>query len=180
MRSDTIKAIKEFQVTTFGNKKNIEKTEALLSVDEEVLFVQPTNCIIISSNTKKKEKVPGVALLTNKRFIFNSNILSDSLTEIVSVTDIDTVTYKGDIISSHLEIHTITKTYNLLISYKKEMRQKVQMVFEQAKSMASVNAVQYQPTVSSADEIMKFKQLLDQGVITQEEFDKKKQQLLNL
>lgn len=32
---------------------------------------------------------------------------------------------------------------------------------------------------SSADEILKFKQLLDQGVITQEEFDKKKQQLLN-
>lgn len=31
---------------------------------------------------------------------------------------------------------------------------------------------------SSADEILKFKQLLDQGIITQEEFDKKKQELL--
>ena len=32
---------------------------------------------------------------------------------------------------------------------------------------------------SSADEILKFKHLLDEGIITQEEFDSKKQQLLN-
>lgn len=35
-------------------------------------------------------------------------------------------------------------------------------------------------TVSSADEIAKFKNLLDDGIITQEEFDAKKKQLLGL
>lgn len=35
-------------------------------------------------------------------------------------------------------------------------------------------------TVSTADEILKFKQLLDMGAITQEEFDAKKKQLLGL
>ena len=35
-------------------------------------------------------------------------------------------------------------------------------------------------SASTADEIMKFKQLLDAGVITQEEFDAKKKQLLGL
>ena len=34
--------------------------------------------------------------------------------------------------------------------------------------------------VSSADEILKFKTLLDQGIINQEEFDKKKKELLGL
>lgn len=34
--------------------------------------------------------------------------------------------------------------------------------------------------ISAADELLKFKQLLDAGIITQEEFDKKKQQLLGL
>lgn len=34
--------------------------------------------------------------------------------------------------------------------------------------------------VSSADEILKFKALLDQGVITLEEFNKKKKELLGL
>ena len=33
---------------------------------------------------------------------------------------------------------------------------------------------------SSADEIKKFKELLDSGIITQEEFDAKKKQLLGL
>lgn len=43
--------------------------------------------------------------------------------------------------------------------------------------------VQEQPVVaptSDADEIMKFKQLLDAGIITQEEFDAKKKQLLGI
>ena len=35
-------------------------------------------------------------------------------------------------------------------------------------------------TFSSADEIMKYKTLLDAGVITQEEFEMKKKQILNL
>jgi predicted Zn-dependent peptidase len=34
--------------------------------------------------------------------------------------------------------------------------------------------------VSTADELKKFKELLDSGVITQEEFDAKKKQLLGL
>ncbi len=33
--------------------------------------------------------------------------------------------------------------------------------------------------MSTADEIQKYKELLDQGAITQEEFDKKKEELLN-
>ena len=36
------------------------------------------------------------------------------------------------------------------------------------------------PTVSVADELKKFKDLLDQGIITQEEFDAKKKELLGL
>ena len=35
-------------------------------------------------------------------------------------------------------------------------------------------------SISSADEIRKFKQLLDDGIITQEEFNVKKKQLLGL
>ena len=47
--------------------------------------------------------------------------------------------------------------------------------------IAKINAQQNgQPAVSSADELKKFKELLDMGVITQEEFDQKKKQLLGL
>ena len=37
-----------------------------------------------------------------------------------------------------------------------------------------------QAAVSPADELMKYKQLLDAGIITQSEFDAKKRQLLGL
>lgn len=40
--------------------------------------------------------------------------------------------------------------------------------------------IQVAPSTSSADEILKFKNLLDQGIITQEEFDSKKKELLGL
>lgn len=45
------------------------------------------------------------------------------------------------------------------------------------KSNASTGS---EPVVSAADELKKFKELLDMGVITQEEFDAKKKQLLGL
>lgn len=35
-------------------------------------------------------------------------------------------------------------------------------------------------SISQADELKKYKELLDNNVITQEEFDKKKKQILNL
>ncbi len=38
---------------------------------------------------------------------------------------------------------------------------------------------QQQPQTSSADELMKYKSLLEQGAITQAEYDAKKKQLLN-
>ena len=36
------------------------------------------------------------------------------------------------------------------------------------------------PSIGAADEIRRYKELLDEGVITQEEFEQKKTQLLNL
>jgi hypothetical protein len=55
---------------------------------------------------------------------------------------------------------------------------KIKSAFENYKSqdISEVN----QTVNSAADEILKFKNLLDCGVITQEEFDAKKKQLLNL
>lgn len=48
-------------------------------------------------------------------------------------------------------------------------------------NQSALNQPIYAPQIiSSADEIVKFKALLDQGVITQEEFDKKKKELLGL
>ena len=46
-------------------------------------------------------------------------------------------------------------------------------------NFAAPNPQQNLPPVSVADELLKFKQLLDMGAITQDEFDAKKRELLN-
>ena len=49
-----------------------------------------------------------------------------------------------------------------------------------AKSNSTQSTTVVQQALSTADELKKFKELLDIGVITQEEFDAKKKQLLGL
>ena len=56
---------------------------------------------------------------------------------------------------------------------------KMKDFIEQRLTEGGAAEVSAQP-LSSADEIKKFKDLLDSGVITQEEFDAKKKQLLGL
>ena len=51
---------------------------------------------------------------------------------------------------------------------------------EEFKAIQSRNNTSAAPALSTADELKKFKELLDAGIITQEEFDAKKKQLLGL
>lgn len=53
------------------------------------------------------------------------------------------------------------------------------LLMEKIHSSKNASSIQ-QTSFSSADEILKYKQLLDSGIITQEEFDAKKKQLLNI
>ncbi len=57
---------------------------------------------------------------------------------------------------------------------------KFQIVLDQLEQEKGVNKKEISKNVSTADEIKKFKELLDSGTITQEEFDVKKKELLNL
>lgn len=50
----------------------------------------------------------------------------------------------------------------------------------ESKGYVPIQQTQQMQAVSSADEILKYKQLLDMGAITQEEYETKKQQLLEL
>ena len=58
------------------------------------------------------------------------------------------------------------------------MKEELEKAIKTAKEAEKQPVVQQ--AVSTADELKKFKELLDMGVITQEEFDAKKKQLLGL
>lgn len=66
----------------------------------------------------------------------------------------------------------------LATSSKKEAMDILSLLDQTTQSTAP--QTETNPSFSAADEIMKFKNLLDAGIITQEEFDEKKKQLLNI
>lgn len=80
-------------------------------------------------------------------------------------------------------ITTETKKSSLVYKTSEQQAQQIISVFqimcEQKKSESTADDSQTQE-ISSADEIKKYKELLDSGIITQEEFDLKKKQLLGL
>lgn len=69
----------------------------------------------------------------------------------------------------------------ILRAFNKEMPRKSEELYEYilVRMQQCKNRNFTLNNMSNADEIMKFKKLLDQGIITQQEFDKKKQELLN-
>lgn len=75
------------------------------------------------------------------------------------------------------KIINASRNENTIIFMKREneLALKIKTEIEQLKqAQSSTNSLQ-----SSADEIRKFKQLFDDGIITEEEFNKKKKELLN-
>lgn len=75
----------------------------------------------------------------------------------------------GDVLISKAKKQQLDKEYKEVFEYIKSRIQEIKASDNQAT-----------PKIDVAIEIRKFKELLDEGIITQEEFDKKKTQLLDL
>lgn len=73
-------------------------------------------------------------------------------------------------------------SYKPANNYVKSLYLDVKKAFDEYKTNESKYAVDSRKnsTISCADEIKKFKELLNEGIISQEEFEAKKKQLLNL
>lgn len=90
---------------------------------------------------------------------------SSNLTEYINFLDTETM--------------TDSSFYQIRYEDAQETLSALQLAVEQVEESIVVESPTEQVT-SGADEILKFKQLLDMGAITQEEFDAKKKQLLGL
>lgn len=60
----------------------------------------------------------------------------------------------------------------------KESEKMYNLIMQKIEECKNTDKIGKSNNISTADEIMKFKNLLDEGIITQEEFEKKKQELL--
>lgn len=181
MRADVEQAIKKFEIKTFGNKGNIENAEKNLWDTEQVLYVSPTNAIVYTINTRKKEKLPGVFILTDRRVLFFFKAGFSEASIIFNLSEVNSINCSGNGLSGgHIEIHTVTKTLDILVTYKKEIMREIQNTINNAISKCQGQVQSNTNVLEAPDEIRKYKQLLDDGIITQEEFEAKKKQLLGL
>ncbi len=182
MRKDTMEALEKFQVRTFGNKKNIERVEGMLWDTEKVLFITPTNAVIHSVNTGKKEKLPGVAAVTNQRVIFSYKAAFTESTEMISLPEIRSVESTGNgLTGGTIRIHAMAKTLEILVTYKKETMQAIQnLIYKAIDDCRNAGNSSSGQRENNLEQIEKLHDFLKQGIITEEEFQAKKKQLLGL
>lgn len=184
MRKDVEEALKKYQVKTFGNKKNIERAESKLRNDEKVLLVLPSNVNITSVNIRKRETLPGVFILTDKRILFIFKVLLSENMEAATLDAINSINCSGNgLTGGHIQIHTITKSYDILVSYKKNIMEMIQDTFLSAKETYDNNLrVGASSSTSDTDiiaQIEKLSQLKDKSILSEEEFETKKAELLS-
>jgi len=178
MRADTEKAIKEYEVRAFLNGKNIQRAEEQLRPDEKVLYLSPTNAVVITGKSKKE--LPGIVVITNQRvFLYNKALFTVNM-ESFNLKDINSIESMSDgIKGSKIKIHTITKSMEVLISYKSSIATKIIQLLDTAMNEAKNNSQNIISSPDIIDQIKKLAELKDQGILSEEEFDKKKQELLS-
>lgn len=105
-----------------------------------------------------------------------------SSTEIVALDEIRSINSNTNgMTGGHIELHTMTKSFDILVSYKRDMVQRIVQMFETAKkdyvASASGGAMPSQGN-PILEQIEKLSDLNKKGIITDEEFRVKKEELL--
>lgn len=161
----------------------IKKAETMLSNDENVEFACVYN-VYTESNNKDlkvnigfdtKKKVAGVTVLTNKRIFFVSSILGSIISKQIKIQDIQSADYKTTLSLATIRIKGITEM--IVIEATKKTAEEMMSKINELQSKFN-DGTTFVSNISQADEILKFKKLLNEGIITQEEFERKKQELL--
>ena len=154
------------------NKVRFQDVINTLEEDEDILFCLPYNIDSCVAFTNKRVIDAG----RMKDFFQNQQCAIYSYESINSVegfVNYITVKITGESDKTYMPLKgrdavilAVKKINNAISAYKAQQNRPAQTVINQ--------------TASSADELKKFKELLDMGIISQEEFDAKKKQLLGL
>ena len=116
--------------------------------------------------------------VTNKRILLGQKKLTGQDLATVMLPQITDVTTSTGMLLGTVTINTMGTIFNVGIN--KQAVQKVSDKLHALLAELQGGGEKTAPASSAADEIKKFKELLDLGAITREEFDAKKKQLLGL
>lgn len=172
----------------FLGNKSTKSAASMVHEDESVLYAINANVALgepqgkIKVNTMSfKNKINGTLVITNQRLLFAAES-GFSASKAVYLSDIDAVDYSsvGSVIGSVLRVQSRSTVF--AIDGNKKILSPFQSKLDEAVHMARHSALGTTVIQSNtpADEIKKYKELLDMGAITEEEFATKKKQLLGL
>ena len=161
--------------------KHFQIVENQLKDDEEVIvcFIGLKNFTSITNHEEN-----WAYAITNKRIIIGQKGLIGEKVDVISLRDLNEISFKKGVVFGVLTIDTIKEEFNVgldknsaasihelvtnaLMDLKEEMHQSSQPV-QQAKAD------------DPYEEVKKLKELLDMGIITEEEFDLKKKNILGI
>lgn len=163
--------------------------QSLVKDNEEIKFAFNANVgvlptVKIDSAFNLNNRLNGVIVLTNDRLIFASKTLWEEEIKYLRIIDIQSVDIKKTMMMCSLRIKGITESF--VIDGTKDLLLEFQSITESlidnCKSSNNSNNSDNQTknTQSVKEQLQDLKDLLDAGIITQEEFDKKKKQLLGI
>ena len=122
--------------------------------------------------------------ITNKRVVMGQKQLIGEKLHSVYLDNINDISLSTGMVRGSITFDTIKETFSVQVpaTSAKSLNSKIHEAIEGLKNTSNSNVV---PTntpslTSDADELLKFKQLLDTGVINQDEFNVKKRQLLGM
>ena len=149
-----------------GTKKEVKELTNIINNDE----------IITYATSGVYDGPTWLVVSTNKRIIFLDKGMLFGVNQIeIPLSKVNAVKYKKGLFIGEIEIWDGASMFRVKSVLKKTL---IPFINAVNNSIEEMKKTQNSPKLSVADEIMKFKRLLDEGAITQEEFDKKKKELL--
>lgn len=170
---DVITRFKELGVYDhFGTKKEMKELPKLLDEDEIIEFA---NSGIVDGNTVLMVCTQKRILLIDKGMIFGIKTTEIPLENVIQVS------YKKGLMFGEVHIDVSSgKRTSLKQSPKDLVEQMVKVIKEQKDLLNSNQSDNVDNAENTVEKIREFKKLMDEGIITEEEFNAKKQQLLNI
>lgn len=154
----------------------------MMDNDENVFFAMPIYSMVFTKNHSAASAYNGILVITNKHILYRGRTTAFGRkvsSGLISINNISSIRSYNWILDSELCVESIAGDDFKLGGIKKDSINRIVSDFSNALDNAK-NSNKTLSQISPADEILKYKGLLDSGIITQEEFDAKKKQLLEL
>lgn len=119
--------------------------------------------------------------VTNKRIICAQKKMIGQTVQTIALDNVNDITFSAGVLLGVITIDTVREIVNVAVDKltAKNINDSIHEALLKSKSLAT-EPVASVPADDFADQLMKLKSLVDSGIITQDEFDAKKKQILGI